>query len=72
MIPCGLKKKKKRQTILIVIRIKTSMLTQCGIGNRSGEKGEVLFSVWRQEAGMHRAELSSRAELSPSFVQPAA
>ena len=39
------------------------MLTQCRIGSCSSEKREVLFSVCSQEAGMQRAELSSRAEL---------
>lgn len=55
MIPCGLKKR----TILIVIGMKTSVLTQFWIGSCHSEKGEVLlFSVHGEEAEMHRGEVS--------------
>lgn len=50
---------KKKRTILIVIGMKTSVLTQFWIGSCHSEKGEVLlFSVHREEAEMHRGEVS--------------
>lgn len=49
----------KKRTILIVIGMKTSILRQFWIASCSSEKGEVLlFSVHRQEAEMHRGEVS--------------
>lgn len=50
----------KKRTILIVTGMKTSILTQFGVGSWCSEKGEVLlFRVPKQEGGeMHRGEVS--------------
>lgn len=50
----------KKRTILIVIGMKTSILTQFGVGSCRSEKGEVLFfRAPRQEGGeMHRGDVS--------------